>query len=97
MLWSSYQGGEYVSNYKTDKYVETLAYSESGKLRGPWRQLEPLLTDDSGHGMVFRSFDGRLIMVVHSPNREGEGLLPGRCRLFEMTDTGDSLKIKKEL
>jgi beta-xylosidase len=97
MLWASYMNGEYVTNYKNDKYVQTLAYSESGKLRGPWRQLEPLLTDDSGHGMVFRSFDGRLIMIVHSPNREGEGLLPGRARLFEMTDTGETLKIKKEL
>ncbi|MCC7175828.1 MAG: family 43 glycosylhydrolase [Bryobacterales bacterium] len=97
MLWSGYQDAEYLDNWKNGKYVQTLAYSESGRLRGPWRQLEPLLMDDSGHGMLFRSFDGRLIMVVHSPNREAQGLLPGRARLFEMTDTGDTLKIRKEL
>jgi len=52
MLWSSYGKGG---------YVQTVARSESGKLAGPWEQLEPLLgndlvrgANDSGHGMLFR-------------------------------------------
>jgi len=24
---------------------------------------------DAGHGMVFRAFDGRLLVAVHTPNR----------------------------
>ena len=47
MLWSAYRDG---------LYVETVAHSLTGRLRGPWRQGEPLVGDDSGHGMLFRRF-----------------------------------------
>jgi beta-xylosidase len=58
MLWSSY--GE-------RGYVQGIARSKSGKLEGPWEQLDPLVRRDSGHGMLFRAFDGRLMMVLHRP------------------------------
>jgi hypothetical protein len=58
MLWSSY--GE-------RGYVQGIARSKSGKLEGPWEQLDPLVRRDSGHGMLFRAFDGRLTMVLHRP------------------------------
>jgi hypothetical protein len=60
MLWSSYRDG---------LYVETLATSTSGKLRGPWKQGEVLVGEDSGHGMLFEAFDGRLMLVLHQPFR----------------------------
>lgn len=78
MLWSSYDRGS---------YMETLARSKSGKLAGPWEQLEPLVGNDSGHGMLFHSFEGQLMMVLHQPFRRAH------ARLFDMEDTGDNLKI----
>lgn len=82
MLWSSYRDG---------LYVETLAYSTTGKLRGPWKQGEVLVGSDSGHGMLFHSFDGKLMMVLHQPFRQARG------KLFEMEDTGDMLRIKQQI
>jgi beta-xylosidase len=78
MLWSSYDRGS---------YVETVARSKSGKLAGPWEQLAPLVGDDSGHGMLFHTFDGQLMMVLHQPFRNARG------KLFDMEDTGDNLKV----
>lgn len=69
-----------------------IAISPSGKLAGPWQQQEePVYKDDGGHGMLFTTFDGRLMMVLHSPNNR-----EARPRIFEMEDTGDTLKIAKE-
>jgi hypothetical protein len=80
MLWSSYRNG---------LYMETLAYSVSGKLKGPWRQSAPLVGDDSGHGMLFRTFDNKLMLVLHQPFRKAH------AKLFEMRDTGDSLAVER--
>jgi arabinan endo-1,5-alpha-L-arabinosidase len=60
MLWSS--SGE-------NGYTLGVARSESGRVEGPWsQQSEPLWSDDGGHGMIFRSFDGQLWMTLHGPN-----------------------------
>ncbi|UZK64670.1 glycoside hydrolase family 43 protein [Sphingomonas sp. M1-B02] len=81
MLWSSY--GE-------RGYVQSIARSKSGKLEGPWEQLAPLVRRDSGHGMLFRAFDGRLMMVLHRPFTFALG------KLYEMRDTGDSVEVIRE-
>jgi len=83
LIWASFS--------KTG-YTEGIAISVSGKLTGPWiQQAEPLYSNDGGHGMLFTTFDGRLMMVLHAPNgREA------RPHLFEMEDTGATLKIVKE-
>jgi hypothetical protein len=78
MLWSSYRDG---------LYVEAVAYSLTGKLRGPWRQGAPLVGDDSGHGMLFRTFEGKLMLVLHQPFHRAH------AKLFEMEDAGDSLVV----
>ncbi len=82
MLWSSYRDG---------LYMQTLAYSTSGKLRGPWRQAQPLVGDDSGHGMLFHRFDGRLMLVLHQPFQRAH------AKLFEMEDTGNSIAVKRKV
>jgi len=81
------------AGFSKSGYTEGIAISASGKLAGPWtQQAEPLYTDDGGHGMLFTTFDGRLMMVLHAPNgREA------RPHLFEMEDTGATLKVVKEL
>ena len=81
MVWSSFGAGGYTTG---------LAVSDSGRLRGPWtHRAEPLFTEDGGHGMVFRRFDGALMMTLHQPNTVGSE----RARLFELEDTGDTLRI----
>lgn len=81
MLWSSYESGS---------YVQTVARSKSGELAGPWEQLEPLVKGDSGHGMLFTSFEGRLMMVLHRPFKNARG------KLYEMRDAGDRLEVVRQ-
>ncbi|MEE4454206.1 glycoside hydrolase family 43 protein [Novosphingobium resinovorum] len=81
MLWSSYgEGG----------YVEGQARSLSGRIEGPWEQLGPLVMRDSGHGMLFRTFEGKLMLVLHRPFKFALG------KLYEMRDAGDRLEVVRE-
>lgn len=80
MIWSS---------FSETGYTVGLAISDSGKLAGPWRQHpEPIYAQDGGHGMLFKRFDGQLMLTLHTPNKDTE-----RIRLFEVEDTGESLRI----
>ena len=81
MLWSSYEKGS---------YVETLARSTTGEIGGPWEQLGPLVKQDSGHGMLFRRFDGQLMMVLHRPFEHARG------KLYFMRDNGDRVSVIRE-
>lgn len=83
MLWTS---------FGTEGYTQGIAVSESGKLAGPWaQQTDPLYKNDGGHGMVFKTFEGKLMMILHSPNNKNS-----RPRIFEMEDTGNTLRVVKE-
>lgn len=82
MLWSSYEH---------DSYVQTMARSVSGKLEGPWEQLEPLVREDSGHGMLFQTLDGAWKLILHRPFRIPES----RCFLFDVEDVGDRFRLKQ--
>jgi len=80
-LWSSYD----------DKgYVESQAVSKSGKITGPWEQLPPLLYQDSGHGMIFDTFEGARMLIVHRPFRNARG------KLYEVRDAGDRFEIVRQ-
>jgi arabinan endo-1,5-alpha-L-arabinosidase len=82
MIWSS---------FSHTGYMVGVAVSDSGKLAGPWRQqAEPLYSADGGHGMLFKRFDGQLMMVLHSPNKNTE-----RAKIFEIEDTGETLRVIK--
>jgi hypothetical protein len=62
MLWSSFGDGG---------YAQAIARSASGKITGPWiHDKEPLYSRDGGHGMIFRAFDGKLYLTLHSPNEK---------------------------
>ena len=58
-LWASYSEGG---------YTQAQARSLSGGIEGPWEQVQPLFMKDGGHGMIFRSREGQLFLVLHSPN-----------------------------
>lgn len=60
ILWSS---------FGVDGYALGVARSATGALMGPWIQDdEPIWGRDGGHGMLFRTFDGRLHLAIHRPN-----------------------------
>ncbi|MDR2068478.1 MAG: glycoside hydrolase family 43 protein [Spirochaetaceae bacterium] len=62
LLWSSFN--------KAGKYCIGTAASETGLITGPWtQQREPLFSGDGGHGMLFRSLEGKLYLTVHTPNQ----------------------------
>lgn len=50
-------------------YAMGVARSASGTVLGPWlHEDEPLWHEDGGHGMIFRTLDGRLHLTLHQPN-----------------------------
>ncbi|MCL5995623.1 MAG: glycoside hydrolase, partial [Chloroflexi bacterium] len=50
-------------------YTLGVARSLSGHITGPWQHdTAPLYRDDGGHGMLFRTFEGELMLTVHRPN-----------------------------
>jgi arabinan endo-1,5-alpha-L-arabinosidase len=60
MLWSS---------FGTGGYTVGVARSASRNILSVWEQVpEPLYTGDGGHCMVFRTFDGQLLLTYHRPN-----------------------------
>ena len=64
MLWSSFGDGGYTMG---------IAESVSGSVHGPWKQHEkPFFTGNGGHGMIFQTFDGRLMCTLHQPNEPDE-------------------------
>jgi arabinan endo-1,5-alpha-L-arabinosidase len=60
LLWASMADG--------GAYAQGIAVSSTDDIDGSFRQLPPLFTQDGGHGMVFRTFDQRLLLTLHSPN-----------------------------
>lgn len=61
MLWSSLgrQG-----------YAMGVSYSQNGHVTGIWQHdPEPVWGEDGGHGMIFETLDGRLMLTFHRPNR----------------------------
>ncbi len=50
-----------------------------------------LLGEDSGHGMLFRTFEGQLMFVVTHPFDPRLS----RAKLYEAEDTGDTIQLKK--
>lgn len=64
MIWSS---------CGDNGYTIGAARSASGKVTGPWIQdPEPVWADDGGHGMTFRTFEGRQMLTFHTPNVKTE-------------------------
>lgn len=84
ILWSSFMNGTYAVG---------IAESDTGKIIGPWRQQKEPLFVNGGHSMLFTDFDGRLCLVLHSPNSPGG---KERAKIFEVEDLGHTLRIVGE-
>jgi beta-xylosidase len=58
MIWTS---------WIYDVYTQGVAYSKSGTLDGPWvQEKDPITPPNYGHGMLFRTLDGKWLMSLHS-------------------------------
>lgn len=85
MLWTS---------WVHDVYTQGVAYSQSGTLDGPWvQEPEPITPPNFGHGMIFRTFDGRLLMSVHSHKKEAQERTIRRPCFFTVSNKGSKLKL----
>ena len=80
MLWSTYIKG---------KYAECLVRFNDGDLSMNFEHLPPLIDDDGGHGMLFKTED-KLFLTYHSPNTSG---FEHPC-FIEVEDAGDTITIK---
>lgn len=79
MLWSS---------WGDRRYAQGIAYSESGTIHGPWiQEPESFKGDNSGHGMLFTTLEGKLLFIIH--HAEGNG--PRKPQIYEVDNSGDKL------
>ncbi|WP_022823712.1 glycoside hydrolase family 43 protein [Hymenobacter norwichensis] len=86
MLWTS---------WVYDNYTQGVAYSTSGTLDGPWiQEKDPITPSNYGHGMLFRTFEGKLLMSVHS-HKDINGKYRRIPHLFEVDVTGNKLVLGK--
>lgn len=82
MLWSS---------FGSKGYAMGIARSASGNVTGPWQHdPTPLWLEDGGHGMIFKTFDGKLMLTFHSPNNTPKE----RPVFVELEETQDNIHIK---
>lgn len=82
MIWSS---------FCNDQYAQGFAVSESGTIQGPWKQLsKPLYESDGGHGMIFKTFEGKIMLSLHTPNSTPNE----RAVFIELEEDNGILRIK---
>ncbi len=85
MIWTSWVYSD---------YVQGVAYSESGTLDGPWvHEKEPITPPNFGHGMLFHTLEGKLLMSLHS-HKNVNGRTVRIPHLFEVDDSGDKIVVK---
>ncbi len=85
-------GGELLmiwSTFINHKYAQCLAKSDNGEINGAFVHLPPLITNDGGHGMLFKSKDG-LMLTFHTPNLSGYE----HPSFKKVRDTGNSIEIE---
>ena len=86
MIWTS---------WIYDIYTQGVAYSESGTLNGPWiQEKDPVTPPNYGHGMLFLTLDGKLLMSIHS-HKDINGRYVRIPHLFEADLSGDKLVVGK--
>lgn len=57
------------STFNQNGYAELICKSSNGDIDGEWRiTSRPLSVENGGHGMVFETFEGERLFVMHRPN-----------------------------
>ena len=86
MIWTS---------WVYDVYTQGVAYSQSGTLDGPWvQEKDPITPPNYGHGMLFHTLEGKLLMAAHS-HKDINGHYRRIPHLFEADVSGNKLVIGK--
>jgi hypothetical protein len=86
MLWTS---------WIYDVYTQGVAYSKTGTLDGPWiHEKEPITPLNYGHGMLFKTLEGKTLMCLHS-HKNMNGRYIRIPQLFEVSLAGDQLVLGK--
>lgn len=80
LIWSTFIGG---------KYAQCAARSSNGEIDGKFVHLPPLVTNDGGHGMIFK-FGKKLMLTYHTPNET----LYERPTFRELEDVGNTITFK---
>ena len=75
---------------KDPDYCVFVRTSKNGRIAGPWSKDSLLFRENGGHGMMFKAFDGRLMLTLHQPNVTPDE----RMALFVVEDTGETLRIR---
>lgn len=73
MMWST---------FVNHKYTQCIAKSNNGDITGTFTHLPPIITDDGGHGMIFKA-ENKLFLTFHTPNQTGKE----RPAFYEITET----------
>lgn len=81
MIWSTFIKGQ---------YAQCAAKSDNGDITGNFVHLPPVVTNDGGHGMIFKAHD-KLMLTYHSPNKTDYE----RPVFKEIIDLGDRIEIVK--
>jgi len=84
MLWSCFTDNGYCQCY---------ALSDNDEIDGLWEQREIIFDNDGGHGMMFRDFNNRLVLTLHTPNKTP----CERVVFFEAKETSKGINIVKEV
>tara|TARA_B100001079_G_scaffold163702_1_gene140415 strand:- start:799 stop:1809 length:1011 start_codon:yes stop_codon:yes gene_type:complete len=87
-LWTSWVFGD---------YVQGVAYSESGTLDGPWiQEKDPITPPNFGHGMMFKTFEGKLLMALHSHRVGARGNYIRIPALLEVDDSKNKIIVSSK-
>lgn len=70
-------------------YAECIAVSDNGDITGNFIQQKPICNQNSGHGMLFTTYENDLKLILHSPNTHGQE----RPLILNIDDTGETLKL----
>lgn len=80
LIWSTFVKG---------MYCQCVAKSSNGELDGEFVHLPPLITNDGGHGMIFKA-DDKLMLTYHTPNKTNYE----RPTFRELEDIGSTVVLK---
>lgn len=80
MIWSTF-----IKN----QYAQCVAKSDNGEITGSFVHLPPIITNDGGHGMIFKNKE-KLMLTYHTPNKTGFE----RPVFKEIMDNGSDISIK---
>lgn len=91
MLWSNFA--------RSGGYAVGMAVSDNGRIDGNWLHApqafycESRNSVEGGHPMLFTTLDGQLMMAIHSPNTEKDGVFE-TAQFIPVEDIGDTITMK---